>query len=97
MKITNLSNSYFNEVTSDEAANVNGGSGYSYVSYSKLHDDYFDFSTDLSNFWNNKPKIDASIGSYSGLKDYYKIDVAAIDSPTSVSVSYSTDTAFYPY
>ncbi|MEM8720353.1 MAG: hypothetical protein AAGE84_13790 [Cyanobacteria bacterium P01_G01_bin.39] len=96
MKIINLSNSDLTEITFDEAANVNGGSGYSYVSYSKLYDDYFDFSTVLSNFWKNKPKIDAPIGSYSGFKDYYKIDVAAVDSSATVSTSSSTDTAIFP-
>ncbi|MEM7594126.1 MAG: hypothetical protein AAF383_21885 [Cyanobacteria bacterium P01_A01_bin.83] len=98
MKILNLSNSHFNEITSDEAANVNGGSGYSYVSYSKLYDDYFGFSYTGSDYSSkSKPQIDTSVRSYPGFKDYYKTYVAAIDSPKSISVSYSTDTAFsYP-
>ena len=96
MKITNLSSSHLTEITSDQAANVNGGSGYSPIPYVKTYDDYFDFSTVLSDFWKNKPEIYPQIGSYSGFKDYYKIDVAAIDSPTKVSVSSSKDTALYP-
>lgn len=80
MKITDISNSCLTEITSDEAANVNGGSGFSPILFDEFFYGSLGSSTIATHSLKNNPNKYTLPGNYPNFQDSPgSVDFGAID------------------